>query len=73
MPLAASPARPWVRGRLKCQVSRPVRASSAIASFTDVTYITPSTTTGVPSSARGASCTVNIHFGASFWTLPVLI
>ena len=50
IPPAASPDRPVLRGRSKCQISRPFRASRAYASFTAVTYITPSTTTGVVSS-----------------------
>ena len=45
---APPPAIPFVRGRFRCQIRRPLPASSAKASFGAVTYMMPSATTGVP-------------------------
>ena len=70
--LAPPPATPLVRGRLKCQICRPLPASSAKHSFGAVTYMMPSTTTGVPCS-EPASGTVNIHCGASRATVVLSI
>ncbi len=50
---ALPPLTPLVRGRLKCQIRRPLPASSAKHSFGAVTYMMPSTTTGVPCSPPG--------------------
>ncbi|PYP99906.1 MAG: hypothetical protein DMF82_23545 [Acidobacteria bacterium] len=50
VPPAASPARPFVRVRRYDQMRRPLPASSAWHSFAVVTYMIPSTTTGVTAS-----------------------
>jgi hypothetical protein len=72
MPLAASPTRPFVRGRRYSQIRRPVPASSAWHSLAAVTYITPFTTTGVTSS-REESPSEYTHRGASRATLLLSI
>ena len=69
----ASPTSPCVRGRLYCQIWRPVRASSAHTAFTAVTYMIPSATTGVVCRARAATGAGNVHLGASRATFIRLI
>jgi hypothetical protein len=71
-PPVALPINPCVFGRWKCQSCRPVPASSAQHSFALVTYIMPSTTTGVV-SARVTPGIVNIQLSASRETLFFVI
>ena len=71
-PVAALPATPLVRGRWKCQIMRPLPASSAQHSLALETYITPSTTTGVFSTVDTFAIG-NIHFGAMRATLLLSI
>ena len=70
--LAPPPTIPLVRGRLRCQTCRPLPASSAKISFGAVTYISPSTTIGVPCSAPTSGID-SIHLGASRLTVVLSI
>ena len=61
-----------MRGRLKCQISRPLPASSATHSLADVMYMMPPATTGVTSS-RELPASGYTHTGTNEATLARVI